>query len=117
MGGDIRKWMDSAIDLDTFSRAQVRPQLSEAAQEDLSDCNAPLPCLLVVFSWRDNIEACFDAEAESMMEVAPEPNLIIPLNASDQAQVTTAFEALAGACNTLAAASELISTLPDSGFK
>ena len=62
LGGDIRKWMDRVIDLDTFSRAQVRPQLSEAAQEDLSDCNAPLPCLLVVFSRRDNIEACFDAK-------------------------------------------------------
>ena len=71
----------------------------------MCDNNPPLPCLLVVF------------EAESMMEVSPEPNLIIPFNASDQAQVSAAFAALASARDTLAAASQLISTLPDSGFK
>ena len=117
LSGDIRTWMDRVVDVDTSSRAHDRPQLSEAAQEDLSDCNGPLPCLLVVFSRRDNIEACFDVESESMMEVPPEPNLIIPFSALDQAQVTTAFEALDGACTPLAAASRLIAILPDSGFK
>ena len=117
LSGDIRRWMDRVIELDSFSRTADRPKLSEAAEEELCDNNPPLPCLLVVFSRRDNIEAGFDTEAESMMEVSPEPNLIISLNASDQAQVSAAFAALASARDTLAAASQLISTLPDSGFK
>ena len=115
--GDIRRWMEQVVVLDALSKANDRPKLTEAAEEELCDNNPPLPCLLVVFSRRDNIEACFDTEAESMMEVSPEPNLIIPFNALEQAQVSAAFSALARACNTLATASRLISTLPDSGFK
>jgi len=114
---DVRKWMERVIELDAFSRTADRPHLTEAAEEELCDNNPPLPCLLVVFSRRDNIEACFDTESESMMEVPPEPNLIIPFSALDQAQVSAAFASLASACDTLAAASQLISMLPDSGFK
>jgi hypothetical protein len=86
-------------------------------QEDLGDCNAPLPSLLVVFSPRDNVEACFDAEAESIMEVSPEPNLIISLDATDPDQMHSAFNVLGNACETLAAASKLMAILPDSQVK
>ena len=113
---EIQKWMEHAIALERLSARFTRPQLPEQAQEELSDCNAPLPCLLVVFSRRDNIEACFDTEAESMMEVPPEPNLIIPINVLDETTVRGAFATLANVCETLAAASKLISLLPDSKF-
>lgn len=113
---EVKSWMEQAVAIERLSTHSLRPQLSEEAQEELSDCNAPLPCLLVVFSRRDNIEACFDTEAESMMEVPPEPNLIIPMNANDEASVRLAFAAAGTVCETLAAASELIASLPDSTF-
>jgi hypothetical protein len=117
ISGEALVWMERVIELDRLAKRQKHPPLTEQTQEELGDCNAPLPCLLVVFSRRDNIEACFDAEAESMMEVPPEPNLIIPLNATDPDQTRAAFNVLANACETLAAASRLIATLPDSSFK
>jgi hypothetical protein len=51
-----------------------------------------------------------------MMEVPPEPNLIIPINVLDQTNVRRAFATLATVCETLAAASKLIASLPDSTF-
>ncbi len=113
---EIQKWMEQAMALERLSARCPRLQLPEQASDELCDCNAPLPCLLVVFSRRDNIEACFDTEAESMMEVPPEPNLIIPINALDQSSVRSAFATLATVCETLAAASKLIASLPDSKF-
>ncbi len=114
--GEVQSWMYQAMALERLAARIPRPQLPEQAQEELSDCNPPLPCLLVVFSRRDNTEACFDTEAESMMEVPPEPNLIIPINAFDQVSVRVAFATLATVCETLAAASKLIASLPDSKF-
>ena len=117
IAGETREWMERALETQRLSLRQNHPALTEAMQEDLGDCNAPLPSLLVVFSPRDNIEACFDAEAESMMEVSPEPNLIIPLNATDQDHLCHAFDVLGTACETLASASRLMAILPDSQVK
>lgn len=114
---EARTWMERVIEVNRLAKRRKHPKLTEQTQEELGDCNAPLPCLLVVFSRRDNIEACFDAEAESMMEVPPEANLIIPLNATDPDQTRAAFDVLTNACDTLAAASKLIVRLPDSSFK
>ena len=113
----VQEWMEQAMALERLAARIPRPQLPEPAQEELSDCNAPLPCLLIVFSRRDNIEACFDTEAESMMEVPPEPNLVIPINVLDEASVRRAFATLATVCETLAAASKLFASLPDTKFK
>ena len=117
IAGETREWMERALETQRLSLRQNHPALTEAMQEDLGDCNAPLPSLLVVFSPRDNIEACFDAEAESMMEVSPEPNPIIPLNATDQDHLCHAFDVLGTACETLASASRLMAILPDSQVK
>ena len=114
---ETREWMELALETQRLSLRQNHPALTEAMQEDLGDCNAPLPSLLVVFSPRDNIEACFDAEAETMMEVSPEPNLIIPIDATDPDHVRNAFNVLGTACETLAAASKLIAILPDGRVK
>ena len=113
---EVQDWMKRAMTLERLSGRCPRPRLPDQAQEELSDCNAPLPCLLVVFSRRDNIEACFDVEAESMMEVPPEPNLIIPANALNPASFRRGFATLRTVCKTLAAASNLIAMLPDTTF-
>ncbi|MEQ1887180.1 MAG: hypothetical protein ABL967_19110 [Bryobacteraceae bacterium] len=117
IASETREWMERALETQRLSLRQNHPALTEAMQEDLGDCNAPLPSLLMVFSPRDNVEACFDAEAESMMEVSPEPSLIIPLDATDPDHVRDAFNILGNACETLAAASKLMAILPDSQVK
>lgn len=117
IASETREWMERALETQRLSLRHNHPALTEAMQEDLGDCNAPLPSLLMVFSSRDNIEACFDAEAESMMEVSPEPNLIIPFDATDPDHIHSAFDVLGNACETLAAASKLMAILPEAGSK
>ena len=66
-------------------------------REEMGDMNSPLPGLLAVFKSDDAIEGCFDEEAQTMMEVTPEPSLIIPLSADQPASVKAAFRTL-GSC-------------------
>ena len=65
-----------------------------------------------VFEKRDGIEGAFDAEAEGMLEVGPEPNLILPLRTDDVNEVRYAFATLRCFCRTLALASDLMKQLP-----
>ena len=78
----------------------------------MGDMNPPLPCLLAVFKSEDAIEGCFDEEAQNMMELTPEPSLIIPLSADQPVSVQAAFRTLGVVCDTLAAASRLIDRMP-----
>ncbi len=43
----------------------------------LADCGEALPALLAVFEKNDAIEGQFDEESQGMLEVTPEPNLVI----------------------------------------
>jgi hypothetical protein len=47
-----------------------------------------------------------------MMEVTPEPSVIIPLNAHDRESVRHAFRTFGVLCKTLAASSKLIDMMP-----
>jgi len=47
-----------------------------------------------------------------MMELTPEPSLIIPLISHDAPSVQKAFRTLGVVCDTLAAASRLIDSMP-----
>jgi hypothetical protein len=92
--------------------AQVeRPDLDDNIREQLSDCNPPLPCLLAIFAEGDAITACFE-EAQGMMEVEPEPNIIIPFDPTDMVSVQRTFHMFGVACQTIAAASKLIDLMP-----
>ena len=71
-----------------------------------------MPVLLAVFERSDAIEACFDEEAQTMLEEPPEPNVIVPLNGMDSASVASAFGKLASMTQTLAAAGALIEMMP-----
>ena len=104
----VQDWMSQAIEVDRIARSRPRQRLTEQMEVELGDRNPPLPSLLVVFKPGDNIEACFDAEAQSMMEVSPEPNLILPCD-----DLLAAFRTLQTVCQTLAKAAELIETLPE----
>ncbi len=114
---ETRDWTLQALELERLSRRRARPRLSQQMEEALGDSNPPLPSLLVVFTPGDNIEACFDEEAQSMMEVPPEPNLIIPFDGTNSVEIRRGFGVLETACETLAAAAALIRSLPGSGGK
>jgi hypothetical protein len=86
--------------------------LGDDIGERLSDCNPPLPCLLALFAEADAVEAAFTEEADGMLEVTPEPNLIIPCDPTSTESVRHAFHVLGVACETIAAASKVIDLMP-----
>jgi hypothetical protein len=108
----VRRMLRAVLDLSRVALRADRPILTEEVREQLMDCNPPLPGLVAVFTPHDDVEGCFDDEAQAMQECSPEPNLIIPFDATDVASVRLAFSTLSAACETLAAASRLIDLMP-----
>jgi hypothetical protein len=104
--------LQQVLKLASLSEGAARPQLAEAAGEQMTDMNSPLPSLLAVFEKGDAIEACFDEESRTMLEYEPEPNVILPLNARVPESVERSFHSLGVVCDTLAAASQLIALMP-----
>ena len=108
---DAMKMLRLLLRLERVSR-YPRPTLGEEFREDLIDCGEPLPALLAVFERHDGIEGSFDEESQGMLEVTPEPNLIIPVQCDSAASVASAFAALAALCCVVATASELMALMP-----
>jgi hypothetical protein len=106
------KLVEAVINLDRVSAQAKRAEINDNIGQQLSDCNPPLPCLLAVFAEGDSIEACFNEEADGMLEVTPEPNLIIPFDPTHTESVHDAFQVFGVACETIAAASKLIDLMP-----
>jgi hypothetical protein len=104
--------VNAVLTLHHMSAQAERPELDDNIREQLSDCNPPLPCLLAIFAEGDAITACFDEEAQGMMEVEPEPNLIIPFDPTDKDSVQNTFHMFGVACQTIASASELVDLMP-----
>src|SRR5208337_4848081 len=107
-----KKLVDALLALDHLSAQAKRPELDDDIGQQLADCNPALPRRLAVFAEADPIAACFDEEAQGMMEVAPEPNLIIPFDPTDAESVRDAFHVFGVACETIAAASKVIDLMP-----
>ena len=103
-----RQLIELAIELDRVSSARKRPEIDNETRELLIDCGEPVPALLAVFERNDPIEGCFDEDCQTMLEVTPAPNLIIPFNGETREGVLGAFAILATACETLSVASRLI---------
>jgi hypothetical protein len=106
------KLVDAVLNLESLSAQAKRPEMSDDIGQQLSDCNPPLPCLLAMFAEGDSVAAAFDEEAAGMLEVTPEPNLIIPFDPTSTVSVHGAFHVFAVACETIAAASKLIDLMP-----
>jgi len=106
------KLVEAAISLDRVSAQATRPELGDDIGQQLSDCNPPLPCLLAQFAEADSVAAAFDEEADGMLEVTPEPNLIIQFDPSDTEGVRSAFQLLGVACAAIAGASRIIDLMP-----
>ena len=58
------------------------------------------------------VVGCFDDEAQTAMEITPQPNVIIPLKLCDPASVRKGFRTLGVVCEALASASRLIDLMP-----
>lgn len=106
------KLIEGVLALDRVSTQAERPELDEDIGQSLSDCNPPLPSVLAIFAESDAVAACFDDEAQAMMEVTPEPNLIIPFDPGNSERVRDAFHIFGVACEMLAAASQLVDLMP-----
>jgi hypothetical protein len=104
--------VDAVLDLSSISKHAKRPELTDKMREELCDTNPPLPSLLAVFAEGDAVEGCFDEEGQTMMEVTPEPSVILPFNAHQPASVRQAFRTFGVICSTLAAASHVIDLMP-----
>ncbi len=104
--------LKAALSLERLSAQAKRPELGDDIGQQLSDCNPPLPCLLAIFAKADSVSAAFDDEAQGMLEVTPEPNLIIPFDPADTESVRNAFQVFGVACVSIAAASRLIDLMP-----
>jgi hypothetical protein len=105
--------VEAALALDCVSAQAQRPEIDDETGQGLSDCNPPLPCLLALFAEADAVEMCFEDEAQGMLEVTPEPNLIIPFEPGITESVRAAFQVFGVTCETLAAASRLVDLMPD----
>ena len=104
--------VETVLSLDHLSAQAERPDLDDNIREELSDCNPPLPCLLAIFAEGDAISAAFDEDAQGMMEVEPEHNIIIPFDPTNAESVHRTFNIFGVACQTIAAASRLIDLMP-----
>jgi len=107
-----RQLLELAIEMDRASNQHERPEIDDRVRELLIDCGEPVPALLAVFERSDPIEGCFDEDCQTMLEVTPAPNVIIPFNGETSEGVRGAFEILATVCETLSCASRLITIMP-----
>jgi hypothetical protein len=110
---EVRQWLDCLLALETESSRVQPPELDPEIRDQLHDTNPPLPALLIVFRKHDAIEAAFDAEADGMLEVSPEPNLILPVRIDDFGYARDSFYKLGCFLKALSRASELMKLLPE----
>jgi hypothetical protein len=108
----LKALITGLLELCRISKRAKRPDFTDDMGEQLMDSNPALPCLLAAFSSGDAVVGCFDEEAETALEVTPQPNVIIPIRLNDAMSVRDGFRTLAVLCETLAAASRLIDLMP-----
>lgn len=107
-----RRIMDAATRLKNISEQAQRPVLDEHVCEAMMDANPPLPAMLMVFEPHDAVEGMFDEESQTMNELTPEPNVVLPFRADDPESIQSAFGCFRVLCQTLAMASTLITLIP-----
>jgi hypothetical protein len=86
--------MEATIELQRVSQSMERPRVDEEWLDQTRNYHSldlPLPAVLLYFRAGDAVMACFDDECEHWGQETPEPNLIIPLRADDQASVRQAL--------------------------
>ena len=90
----LRDLLEATIELHRVSHSMERPRIDEEwldRERNYHSLDLPLPAALLYFRAGDAVMACFDDECEHWGQETPEPNLIIPLRADDQASVRQAL--------------------------
>src|ERR1700678_2698870 len=90
----VLRLLNAALEVDRISRLVRLPVIPEPVREMFGDCNLPLPILLAIYQQGDPIEACFDDESKSMLELTPEPWPLIPFDGTDSISTDRAFRCL-----------------------
>jgi hypothetical protein len=103
-----RDLMDQAVELARMSNSIDPPRVDEETRDLLSDCGEPVPALVAVFEEHDTIEGSFDEESQGMLEVTPEPNLILSFNGTHSRSISAAFAQLRSLCRTLLLSANLL---------
>lgn len=103
-----RQLMEQAAKLALVSNSVAPPTVDDETRDLLSDCGEPVPALVVVFEEHDTIEGSFDEESQGMLEVTPEPNLILAFEGTDPRSISAAFAQLGSLCRTLLLAARLL---------
>jgi hypothetical protein len=103
-----RHLMEQAVELARMSNSVDPPAIDDETRDLLSDCGEPVPALVAVFEEHDAIEGSFDEESQGMLEVTPEPNLILSLNGTHPRSISAAFAQLRSLCRTLLLAASLL---------
>ena len=108
----VARLLRATIELSRVAERVRYPEIPEPVRELFGDCNPPVPVLLAIYQLGDAIEACFDDERQSMLELTPEPWPLIPFNGTDTESTRQAFESLGGALDTLVAARRVLDLVP-----
>jgi hypothetical protein len=111
----VARLMRAALGLQSVARGVHLAPIPEAVRELFCDCNPPVPVLLAIYRTGDAIEACFDNERQSMLELTPEPWPLIPFNGTDPESTLRAFQCLGGALDVLTAARRVLDLVPGWG--
>lgn len=89
--GHYGSWIKRLLQIHRLCR--FRCSLPRQLFEDAWD-SPPLPALLISFREHDAIEACFEAEAQSMYETSHEPLFCFPFSIKDPTKVDQAIRRL-----------------------
>jgi hypothetical protein len=103
-----RHLMEQAIELARVSNSVDPRTAYDETREQLSDCGEPVPALVAVFEQHDAIEGAFDEESHGMLEVTPEPNLILAFDGTHPRSTSAAFAQLRCLFQTLLRAANLL---------
>ncbi|MDX2267514.1 MAG: hypothetical protein NW208_05370 [Bryobacter sp.] len=87
--------MEQAIELARVSNSVAPPVNDDETRDLLSDCGEPVPALVAVFEEHDAIEGSFDEESQGMLEVTPEPSLVVSFDGTFPSSIFRCFASLA----------------------
>lgn len=110
--GPVARLLQAALELQTVANGVRLPPIPDAVREVFCDCNPPVPVLLAIYRAGDAIEASFDDERQTMLELTPEPWPLVPFNGIDPESTLQAFGCLGGALDILAAARRVLDLVP-----
>lgn len=111
----VRHLMDRTVELARVSNSVDLPSVDEETRDLLSDCGEPVPALVAVFEGHDAIEGSFDEESQGMLEITPEPNLILPLDGTQPQGISAAFVHLQQLCGAILIVARILDGISSEG--